>query len=174
MALRRPKSIAWPEEEHVRLRSALARLDPWSFWAVRLDRPPGADYAVVGSTGAFVISICGLDGYVESVGAGLRVGEVSISGFREVKRAAKVVRGRLSHVSVSTEVRPLICLTRAIAGTSRDVRGVRVVRLDDLPSEIASRERTLDPGTAKKAAAVLGPLVVSAPEVHRDDAGGSA
>ena len=169
MPLRRPQPMRWSEEEHARLRSALARLDPWSFWSVRLDAVPGAEYAVVGSTGAFAISVCGLDGYAEPDGSGLRVGGAEVTGFREVKRAAKAVRGRLSDASTFAEVLPVICLTRAIAGTSRDVRGVRVVRLDDLPSEIANRERTLDPGTAKRAAAVLGPPVLSAPEARPDD-----
>ena len=165
----RRRQAEWPEEDHTRLRAALARLDPWSFWPVRLESVSGAEYAVVGSTGAFAISICGLEGYAEPDRSGVRIGGSTVTGFREVKRAVKVVRGRLSGSSAVGEVRPVICLTRAIAGTSRDVRGVRVVRLTDLPGEIANRERTLDPGSAKRAASSLGPPAVSAPDARHDD-----
>jgi hypothetical protein len=155
------------------VRSALARLDPWMFWSVRLDGVVGADYAVVGTTGAFAITICALEGYAEPVGDGLRIGEVKLGGFREVKQAAKSLRGRLLKASVFTAVEPIICLTRAVAGTSRTIRGVRVVRLEDLPAAIGGHERVLDQGTAKFGAEALGTVLPSSSgALHHDDEDG--
>ena len=151
----------WDGEDRRRIRSAFAKLDPWSFWSVELDPGTGAEYAVVGTTGAFAVAICGLDGYVEPAGSGLRVGEVPVGGFRQVKRAAKVLHGKLSNAHAFTPVEPIVCLTRAIAGASRSVGGVRVVRLEDLPTEIAQRKRTLDPATARKGAQALGAVIPS-------------
>jgi len=146
------------EEDHRRLRSTLAKLDPWTFWSVRLD-DPSADYAVLGVTGAFVVAIVGLEGYVEPSAKGLRIGDVELTGFWAVSRAAKRLHGRLLEASTFTHVEPVLCLTRAAAGSSRTIRGVRVMRLEDLPSEIGGRERSLDPGTAKRAAGFLGRIL---------------
>jgi hypothetical protein len=163
MLFRRSKPAQqWDEEDHRRVRGALAKLDPWSFWSVELDPGIEAEYAVVGTTGAFAVALCGLAGYVEPADDGLRVGEVRMDGFREVKRAAKALHGKLSNAHASTGVEPVICLTRAVAGTSRSVRGVRVVRLDDLPAEIAQRKRALDVGTARKGAQALGHVIPAA------------
>jgi hypothetical protein len=159
----------WGEEDHRRLRAALAKLDPWSFWCVALEPGHGAEYAVVGTTGAFAIAICGLEGYLEPEGDRLRVGHAEVGGFREVKRAAKAVKNRLLGASTFTEVEPVICLTRAVAGTSRTVRGVRVVRLEDLHLEIADRERGLDMGTARRGAEALGRLIPSASATGSDE-----
>lgn len=161
----------WGEEDHRRLRGALAKLDPWSFWTVVLEPGRGADYAVVGTTGAFAVAICGLEGYLEPEGDRLRIGHAEVSGFRDVKRAAKALKGRLADVSAFTDVEPMICLTRAVAGVSRTVRGVRVVRLDDLHLEIASRERGLDMTTARRGAEALGRVISSVPRArsHDDD-----
>lgn len=143
-------------QDHRRVRERLARLDPWTFWSVPLEAVTGVDYAVVGTTGAFAISICTLEGYAEPAGAGLRVGGTKVDGFRVLKSSARTLRGRLSDASVFTDVQPILCLTRAIAGASRTVRAVRVVRVEDLASEIGGRERTLDFGTAKQGAMALG------------------
>jgi hypothetical protein len=143
-------------EDHRRVREVLLRLDPWSFWSVPLDASSGADYAVVGTTGAFAISICELEGYAEPAGSGLRVGETKVDGFRALRQAARTLRGQLSNASVFTDVEPVLCLTRAVAGAPRTVRAVRVMRFEDLATEIGGRERTLDLGTAKNGAMALG------------------
>jgi hypothetical protein len=158
---RRPRRADPTPEDHRLLREALARLDPWTFWAVRLD-DAGADYAVIGATGAFAIAIVGLEGYAEPSREGLRVGDVEVAGFREVMQAARRLHGRLLEASTFTHVEPALCLTRATAGSSRTIRGVRVMRLEDLPAEIGARERSLDPGTAKRAAEALGRVLPSA------------
>lgn len=161
MPLRREVRGATPgdEEDVARLRSTLAKLDPWMFWIVQLEPGSGAAFAVVGVTGAFVIAICGLAGYAEPAGKDLRIDGTLVSGFREAKRAARSIEGRLGEVSVFTSVDPMICLTRAVAGTSRTIRGTRVVRLEDLASEIGGRERTMDQGTAKTGAQALGQVL---------------
>jgi hypothetical protein len=151
------------------MRTALARLDPWAFWSVRLEGDLGADYAVVGTTGAFAIAICGLEGYAEPAGDGLHIGGAKVTGFREVKQAARSLRGRLLRASVFTAVEPIICLTRAVAGTSRTVRGVRVVRLEDLPAVIGGRQRTLDQGTARFGAEALGTVLPSSSGALHDE-----
>lgn len=158
---RNPGRAAPTEEDHRLLRGSLGRLDPWAFWSIAL-ADPDADYAVIGATGAFAIQIVGLEGFVEPSGSGLRVGDAAVTGFREVTRAARRLHVRLIEASAFTQVEPLLCLTRARAGSSRTVRGVRVVRLEDLPGEIGGRERALDPGTAKRAAEALGRVLPSA------------
>ncbi len=167
---RGPVRPAPTEEDHRRLRGALVRLDPWSFWSVALD-DPAADYAVLGITGAFAVAIVALEGYAEPNGSGLRIGSVNLTGFREVSRAARRLHGRLLEASAFTHVEPLLCLTRAAAGSSRTVKGVRVMRLEDLPSEIGARERSLDPSTAKRAAAAIGRVLPSASGPRSDGEG---
>lgn len=158
--LRRPRRPEPADEDHRLLREALGRLDPWTFWTVPLD-DPDAEYAVLGATGAFAIAIVGLEGYAEPSGQGLRIGETEVPGFREVARAARRLHGRLLGASTFTQVEPVLCLTRATAGSSRTIRGVRVMRLEDVPAEIGARERSLDPGSAKRAAEGLGPVLPS-------------
>jgi hypothetical protein len=151
---RSPRARPSPED-HRRARAELARLDPWSFWAVALE-DEGADYAVIGRTGAFAIALVGLEGYAEPSPRGLRIGGVELGGFREVSRAARRLHGRLLRASAFAHVEPVLCLTRAVAGASRTVRGVRVVRVADLAAEIAGREHAMDPSTARRAAESLG------------------
>jgi hypothetical protein len=158
---RGPSRPAPTPQDHRRLREALAKLDPWTFWSVAIE-DPGADYAVLGVTGAFAIAIVGLEGYVEPSGPGLRIGEVELGGFREVTRAARRLHGRLIEASTFTHVEPVLCLTRATAGSSRTVKGVRVMRVEDVAAEIGGRERTLDPSTAKRATGSLGRVLPSA------------
>lgn len=157
---RRAGRPAPAEEDHRLLRSALGALDPWSFWAVRLD-DPDVDYAVLGTTGAFALAIVALEGFAEPSGDGLRIEGVEVPGFREVVRGARRLHGRLLEVSTFADVQPVLCLTRAMAGSSRTIRGVRVVRLQDLAAEIAGRQRSLDPSTARRAAGALGTILRS-------------
>lgn len=148
----RPRPTA---EDRALVRAELARLDPWSFWAVEL-RDDGAEYAVVGRTGAFVITLVPLPGYVEPDRRGLRVGGVPLTGYRLARRAARRLHGRLLQVPAFCEVEPVLCLTQAVAGAPRTVRGVRVVSVGGLAADLASRGNTMDPQTARRAAEALG------------------
>ena len=135
----------------------LLRLDPWSFWTAELQRGAGASFAVVGRTGAFAVGVCPLEGYLVADGGNLTVDGHRIGGWRELRRAAKRVHGRLGAVGApNVEVVPILALSRAIAGTSRDHRGVRVVRPEDLVGEITGRRHVRDPGTAPRVAEGLG------------------
>lgn len=142
------------------MRAELARLDPWSFWTVALE-DEGADYAVLGRTGAFAIALVGLEGHAEPSRRGLRIGGVALGGSREVARAARRLHGRLLEASAFAHVEPILCLTRAVAGGPRTVRGARVVRLADLAAEIAGRAHAMDPSTARRAAETLGRVLRS-------------
>jgi hypothetical protein len=150
---------AGPEDVAV-LRRVLLRLDPWAFWAVELEPASGASFAVLGVTGAFAIAACGLEGYLVVEGRRFLVDGRAIGGFRDAKRAAKALRGRLINIgSANTDVTPVIVLTRASAGAPRERRGVLVLRPEDVVPAITRRERVLDPSTAERLARQLGPVV---------------
>ncbi|HZD80149.1 MAG TPA: hypothetical protein VE646_08935 [Actinomycetota bacterium] len=142
-------------------RELVGRLDPWSYWVVDLGHELPADLAVVGTTGAFGILVDGREGYLEADGGKLSVDRRPISGFRDAKTAAKRLRSRLGQAAVYTEVVPMICLSRAVAGASRTIRGVRVVRLQDLAGEIAGREKSLSANRARRGAEALGSVVAT-------------
>lgn len=145
------------------LRRELLRLDPWAFWPVELEGRSAAPFAVLGVTGAFALTVCGLEGYLVAEGRKLLVDGTQVEGFREVKRAAKRVRDQLIGIGASSEsVVPVLCLTRAAAGAPRDHAGVRVIRPEDLVPEITNRDRVLDPSTAQRLAGRLG-RVLSGP-----------
>lgn len=147
----------WGPEEIERVgRELLARLDPWSYWLAVLSADAFGDFAVVGTTGAFLVAVCGLEGPFHAEGDRLTVGGRPLGGLREARGAARRAKAKLHDAAVFTEVRPLICLSRAIAGAPLSVRGVRVVGLADLVSEITSRESTLVASRAKRGAEVLG------------------
>jgi hypothetical protein len=142
-------------------RELLTRLDPWSYWVVRLPDTESAQLAVVGTTGAFAIAVNGLEGYLEAEGERLSVGGQRVRGFREVRTAARRIEGRLAAAATFTDVVPLLCLSRAVAGGPRTARDVRVVRLEDLAGEIGGRARALHPNRAKRGAVSLGGVVTS-------------
>jgi hypothetical protein len=160
-SLRDRRPPAPPQEiEHVR-RELLARLDPWSYWVVEPAPDVIGDLAVVGTTGGFLIALCALEGYLDDRGGRLFVGGLPVQGFREVKAGAKRMRSRLAGRAVYTDVVPMICLSRAKAGTSRTVKGVRVVRMEDLTNEVAGREKTLSANRAQRGAVAVGTVVAS-------------
>lgn len=131
----------------------LRKLDPWAFWPVELDPGVGASFAVLGVTGAFVAAPCGLEGYLVAEGRRLVVDGRRVGGFRDVKRAARFVHGKLLGIGASTSsVVPILVLTRARAGAPRDHAGVRVLRPEDLVPAITTREHVLDPSTAQRLA----------------------
>ena len=166
--LRRERSVDWPREHHDLVRSALAKLDPWSYRVAVMDPSIGAEYAAVGSTGAFVIAIYGVEGYVEPKGVGVTIDGRPLQGVRRVAKAAK---GLLLDKHVFVDVVPILCLTKAAAGVSRSVSSVRVVRLADLVNEISGRPRVLELDSAKKGAAALGTVLptVAGPRSEEED-----
>jgi hypothetical protein len=158
------RAPAAPDPEDVaRLGAVLLKLDPWAFWTVELDRGSGASFAVLGVTGAFAVTSCGLDGYLVADGRRLLVDGKEVRGFREVKKAARALRGKLLGIGASTsDVVPLIVLMRAVAGAPRDQAGVRVVRPEDVVRTITARERVLDPSTAELLARRIGRVLPGA------------
>jgi hypothetical protein len=91
---------------------------------------------------------------------------------RRVAKAAKKAKGILLDKHVFADVVPILCLTKAAAGVSRTVSGVRVVRLADLVTEIGGRPRALELDSAKKGAAALGavlPTVAGARPMEEDE-----
>jgi hypothetical protein len=134
----------------------LARLDPWSFWVVPAAPEGAIDFAVIGTTGAFAVSTCNLEGYLRASSHRLVVAERSVSGVWSLKRAARQLSTKLHAATVDAPMQPILCLTRARYGGPRTVRGVRVVGLDDLVQEIAGRNKVLKAPRARKGAEALG------------------
>ncbi|MGH2636511.1 MAG: hypothetical protein ACRDHU_10260 [Actinomycetota bacterium] len=156
MPFRRSAPVVRPEDV-ARLGRELLRLDPWSFWTVELEPGADASFAVLGVTGSFVAVANGLEGYLVAEGRRLVVDGRDLGGFREARRAAKTLRGKLLDIGASTaEVTPLIVLTRAVAGGPKEHDGVRVLRPEDVVPTITARDRVLDPGTAERLARRLG------------------
>jgi hypothetical protein len=156
----RRSAASVPPEDVARLARELLKLDPWAFWTVSLEPGAGASFAVLGVTGAFVAGPCALDGYLVAEGKRLVVDGVEVGGFRELRRAAKDLRGNLLGAGAATEdVIPLMVLTRARAGAPREHAGVRVLRPEDVVPAITGRDRVLDPSTAERLARRLGAVL---------------
>ena len=151
------RSPAPNREDLTRVARELLRLDPWSFWSVELDAAADASFAIVGRTGAFVVGVCPLAGYLVADGRHLVVDGHRVGGWAALQRAAKRLRGRLAEFGApQVEVIPMLVLARAAAGAPRDHRGVRVARLDDVVGEVTRRAHVLDPSTAQRVASGLG------------------
>jgi hypothetical protein len=151
---RRPPS---PEPRDVAaIARELLRLDPWSFWSVELT-DDAATFATLGRTGAFAVGACPLEGYLVAEGRELVIDGRRVEGLRALRSSARALGSRLASVgAAAVDVTPMLVLTRALAGASRDHAGVRVVRLEDVPAEILERENVLDPSTAQRLATSLG------------------
>ncbi|HSJ51570.1 MAG TPA: hypothetical protein VLA90_09825 [Actinomycetota bacterium] len=81
----------------------------------------------------------------------------ALGGFREARRAARWLRGKLLGIGASSaDVTPAIVLTKAQAGAPKEHRGVFVLRLEDVVPTITGREHVLDPTTAERLAARIG------------------
>lgn len=146
-------------EDVQRVLRELARLDPWSFWVARVREGDVGDVAVVGTTGAFLISISGLEGKLGGEDGRPTVGGNPIGDLRRLRKAARRAGQELGAAAVFTDVVPVVCLTKAVAGSPRTVKGVRIVRLADLVGEIVNRERSVRPSRAEKGARILGDLL---------------
>ena len=131
------------DDEVKRVRRELSRLDPWSFWVVPATAR-GSEFSVVGTTGAFAIATCSLEGYVKATPMRFVVGERAVGGLRRLRAAARTMRNRLLASSLDVRVEPIVCFTRAFPSPATTVRGVRAVNLDRLVEDIAERPRTVD------------------------------
>jgi hypothetical protein len=169
MRFRRPAPSAEPEDVAA-LGRELVKLDPWAFWTVRLEPEVGASFVVLGVTGAFVTAPNGLEGYLVAEGRKLIVDGRPLGGFREAKRAARWLRGKLLGIGASSaEVTPAIVLTRARAGAPREHAGVLVLRPEDVVPTITARERILDPTTAERLATRIGTPIARRPPAEPED-----
>ncbi|MGZ8606848.1 MAG: hypothetical protein ACXWXQ_07370 [Actinomycetota bacterium] len=170
MRLFRSSPIVAGPEDVARLGRELVKLDPWAFWTVELDSGAGSSFAVLGITGAFVAAPCGLEGYLVAEGRRLLVDGREVGGYRDVRRVAKTLKGKLLSVGASsTDVTPVIVLTRAMAGAPRERAGVRVLRPEDVLPAITARERVLDPSTAERLARSLGRVLAGPVERPPDE-----
>ena len=142
------------DDEVKRVHRELSRLDPWSFWTVP-EAVRGADFSVVGSTGAFALATCSLEGYVKQSTTRLVIGDQAVSGLWRLRRAARKVRDRLLSTGLDVRVEPILCLTRAFPAPATSVRGVRAVNVDRLVEDIAERQRIIDPKRAERIAQKL-------------------
>ena len=152
----------WGPEEPERVRrKLLSRLDPWSYWVAALPAEGPGDFAVVGTTGAFLIAVWGLEGPFHVDGDKATVGGEPIGGLKEIRSEARRLKGKLLDAAVFAEVSPVVCLSRATAGAPLTVRGVRILGLADLISEITRRDRVLLPNRAQHGAEALGTVLRS-------------
>ncbi len=143
-------------EEVARLGRELSRLDPWSFWVVPARADDVGEFLVFGTTGAFLVAVLGVEGYLTSSRGRMRIGSEPLRGLGDVRRAAGNLHGHLAAVGVFTDVVPILCLTRAAVGAPRTAHLVRLVGLDQVVREITGRAKVLLPGKAQRAAESLG------------------
>lgn len=170
MALRQAAALprADASEDLARVGRELSRLDPWSFWTVPVSNGDPEDFLVVGTTGAFVITACSLDGYLVTGRIRPLVTDRPIPGLKDLRRAARRLTGRLSSMGVFVEAEPILCLTRATVGAPFVARGVRLLGVGALVREIAAREKVLLGSKAKRAATSFG-AVMPAPTAESGD-----
>ena len=137
------------------LARALNRLDPYSFFIV-----PGhewnADLAVVGTTGAFLISACDLAGVAKVDARRPVVGDRAVRGIRRLRAGSRRLAARLGSASMFAQVVPIVCLTEAIAGPPVESAGVRFVRAADLARDISGRPGVQSHTRAQASARALG------------------
>jgi hypothetical protein len=134
-----------------RVTKETGRLDAWSYWSV-----PGHDHVVVaGVTGVFLIVPDIHDGFLEAEGRRVRIGGDRIR-LRPVRAATAQLRNRLGTGVVGVELQPVLCLTRATAGSPKSVQGVRIVTAERLAADIVGREKVMQPVRAQRVVRALG------------------
>ncbi len=114
------------------------------------------DMIVLGVTGVFAVMPCGLSGALMAGATGPSVGSASLPDLRGLKRGAKALRADLNAAAVFASVEPVVCLTQAVVGPPRTIRGVRYVHVRDLAGDLTTRPTTLPRGRAQRAARSLG------------------
>ena len=127
----------------------LSRLDPWSFWTVPVEE---GRFAIVGTTGAFLVQVHDGEGYLEAGRRRATVGRERVGGLWRLRRSATALQAQLGRWAVLTTVEPVVCLTRATSGSPRTVAGVRLVPVSHLSKEIAGRRKTLNADRARRGA----------------------
>ena len=137
----------------------LDRLDAWSFW-VASGEGFGVDRIVIGTTGAFVVTVVPDEGYMKVSMGKIRVGGKALSVSGQKSKARKL-RSKLAGLEVETEAEAIICCTHATIGTPKNVKGVWVVRPVDIGRIIAHRTSPVPRASAKKAAQALGAKIRS-------------
>lgn len=140
---------------HAAVARALGRLDAYSFFVLPA-HDWNADYAVVGTTGAFLITVCDLSGVALVDARRPVVGDRAVPSLRQLRSGARRFAGRLTQASALASVVPIVCLTHAIAGPPVDAAGVRFVRLTDLSRDISARPGMQSHTRAQSAARALG------------------
>ena len=156
-------------EDSARLSRELSRLDPWSYWIVQASAEDVGDFIVVGTTGAYLVAGCDHEGYLTGEGTRLSVSGQPVNGLSDVRRSARRIRGRLASAAVFSEVVSMICLTRAVAGAPRTIRGVEVLKIEDLVRGITDREKVLLPNRAQRGARSLGMVLPREQRAEHDD-----
>jgi hypothetical protein len=140
---------------HPAVARALGRLDAYSFFVLPA-HDWNADYAVVGTTGAFLITVCDLPGVALVAARRPVVGDRAVPALRQLRTGARRFAGRLTKASALASVVPIVCLTQAIAGSPVDAAGVRFVKLTDLSRDISARPGVQSHTRAQSAARALG------------------
>lgn len=144
---------------------ALGRLDAYSFFVLPA-HDWNADYAVVGTTGAFLVAACDLPGVAMVDARRPVVGDRAVPALRKLRAGGRGFAERLSKASALATVVPIVCLTHAIAGPPIDAVGVRFVKLADLSRDISARPRVQSHTRAQAAARALGVHVAGDHERH--------
>lgn len=141
---------------HARVIDALGALDPFSFLVVPAADEVAGDIVVVGSTGAFLVGVRDEEGRLDHGRGAPTIAGRPISGLRGLRSAAAQVGATLRRASVFTDVEPVVCVTRAVAGAPFTAKGVRVVHVRDLARELSARPRILERGRVQRGARALG------------------
>ncbi len=150
---------------HAAVSRALSRLDPYSFFVVPAHGWNG-DFAVVGTTGAYLIATCDLEGVARVGSRRPTVGGQAIEGVRRLRSGQRRLSVRLSSTSMFAQVVPIVCLTEAIADSPVDTAGVRFVKVADLARDVSARPGVQSNTRAQAAARVLGMHIAGDEERH--------
>ena len=157
-----------PEPGAVALEAAareLGRLDAYSFFVMPAHEWNG-DFAVIGTTGAFLIATCDLAGVARVDSRRPTVGDDAVPGLRKLRSGLRRFSARLGEASVFAAVVPMVCLTRAIAGPPVEGASVRFVKLADLARDISARPGMQSHTRAQAAARALGMNVAGDQKRH--------
>ena len=146
----------------------LKRLDPWAF-CVAPGSDLGADFLVIGLTGAFVVFVNQEKGYVTAGFGRIDVGGNKAASPRRLRSAAKKLKSRLSSMSVYADVEPVLCCTDATIGAPRKVKGVWIASPSDAVKLMARRPNAVPRPSAKRAAQTLGAKMPPARRGSEDD-----
>jgi hypothetical protein len=146
--------------------TAIARLDPYSFYSVPAEPSSGADLVVVGTTGAFLLKACGLPGVADLRGRRPVIGDRAVPGLRALRAGARQLADRLGGSAPAGGVEPIVCLTDALAAAPATAAGVRFVRVEDLAHDLSARPGVQSHTRAQSAVRMLGMQVAGDKKRH--------